>query len=347
VRLQAALVLGDRANDDPRAIATLAELASRDAADTWMRLGILSGLGRSAFRFLREWVSTKPALLESPSPEHVQLLEEIAAILGVRRREDELLGLLNLLGKTDRAETRALQAPIGRLALLSGLGEGLERSGSPLHVWLVQPSLRQKQEVQGIAFLWPAALRLAVSDQQVEWRRVAFSALVHGAAKQAESVVPQLLERKEPPVLQSAAAHAIGKLASRELATRIMDSWSDYSLGTRRELLGSLVASPALAGVLVNAIEQTRIAPLELDAATREALLRLPDPAFRKRAETLLTRAAPADRSTIVARYQAALRLTGDAGRGAALFAKNCHTCHQHQGQGHRVGPDLSGFAGR
>ena len=49
----------------------------------------------------------------------------------------------------------------------------------------------------------------------------------------------------------------------------------------------------------------------------------------------------------MVARYQAALRLPGDAARGAGLFAKNCQTCHQHQGQGHRVGPDLSGIAGR
>ena len=33
--------------------------------------------------------------------------------------------------------------------------------------------------------------------------------------------------------------------------------------------------------------------------------------------------------------------------RGTSVFAKNCQTCHQHQGQGHRVGPDLSGIAGR
>src|SRR5262249_51966238 len=30
-----------------------------------------------------------------------------------------------------------------------------------------------------------------------------------------------------------------------------------------------------------------------------------------------------------------------------AVFVRNCQTCHQLQGQGHRVGPDLSGIAGR
>ena len=39
--------------------------------------------------------------------------------------------------------------------------------------------------------------------------------------------------------------------------------------------------------------------------------------------------------------------LSGDARRGEAVFSKNCQTCHQHQGHGHRVGPDLSGIAGR
>jgi putative heme-binding domain-containing protein len=33
--------------------------------------------------------------------------------------------------------------------------------------------------------------------------------------------------------------------------------------------------------------------------------------------------------------------------RGVNVFAKNCQTCHQRQGQGYRVGPDLSGIAGR
>ena len=49
----------------------------------------------------------------------------------------------------------------------------------------------------------------------------------------------------------------------------------------------------------------------------------------------------------MLARYQAALQARADDRRGAAVFAKNCQTCHQHQGQGHRVGPDLSGIAGR
>jgi putative heme-binding domain-containing protein len=156
-----------------------------------------------------------------------------------------------------------------------------------------------------------------------------------------------LLRPNQPQVLQSAAARAVAKVGGTDLARRVLDSWNDLSLGIRREILGALLSVPALAEALVAAIEQQKVAPVELDPANRDALLHLADPSTRKRAQAILARSAPADRSTVVARYQAALKLAGDAGRGETVFAKNCLTCHQHQGKGHRVGPDLSGIAGR
>ena len=72
-----------------------------------------------------------------------------------------------------------------------------------------------------------------------------------------------------------------------------------------------------------------------------------PMPSMRERASKVLAKFAPPQRSEALARYQAALKLAGDPRRGTNVFAKNCQTCHQRQGQGHRVGPDLSGIAGR
>ena len=39
--------------------------------------------------------------------------------------------------------------------------------------------------------------------------------------------------------------------------------------------------------------------------------------------------------------------MKGDPGRGAAIFAKACLTCHTVQGKGKIVGPDLSGIGTR
>jgi putative membrane-bound dehydrogenase-like protein len=347
VRLQVALLLGDRGREDQRAIEALRQLASRDTDDPWMRLAILSGLGQTALPFLKEWLSSKPALLETPSPSEARLLADAAAILGVRRRDDEILSLLALLSEEGDSKAEHPTRLIGRLALLEGLGGGLERSGSPLHAWLVRAATHLRFDDRFIAPLWPAAQALALSNQPVELRRLGLEALVRGQPNLAGAVIPRLLQPDQPALLRSAAARAVGNRRDTGLAAQVVDSWNGLSLATRRELLGALSSSPVLAVVLVQAIEQKKIAPAELDPANRDMLLRLPDPAVRKRSHAILALSEPADRSTVVVRFQAALQLTGDAGRGAAVFAKNCQTCHRLQGKGHLVGPDLSGIAGR
>jgi putative heme-binding domain-containing protein len=131
------------------------------------------------------------------------------------------------------------------------------------------------------------------------------------------------------------------------LASKVLEQWNDLTLATRRELLAALISSPVFADLLVKALERQVLAPSELDASTREALERLPDAALKQRAMAVLSQFVPPQRSEAIARYHAALKLQGNAGNGAAVFARSCQTCHQHQGQGHRVGPDLSGIAGR
>ena len=121
---------------------------------------------------------------------------------------------------------------------------------------------------------------------------------------------------------------------------------SPHAGGTSRTA-GGVASSPTATPALLDAIERKTIAAVELDPATRDALLHLSHESLRKRAEALLAGASATDRSAVVARYQEALRLVGNAERGSALFVKNCQTCHQLRGQGHRVGPDLSGIAGR
>src|SRR5262249_12524486 len=131
------------------------------------------------------------------------------------------------------------------------------------------------------------------------------------------------------------------------LASSALARWNDLSLAARRELASALAGSPACAEPLVIALERQAIAPSELDGPTREALLRLRDAAVRSRAAAVIAKYRPVGRSTALHRYQTSLALRGDPRRGATLFDRHCQPCHQHQGKGQRVGPDLSGIAGR
>jgi putative heme-binding domain-containing protein len=99
-------------------------------------------------------------------------------------------------------------------------------------------------------------------------------------------------------------------------------------------------------------LERKDIVVAELDAAIRGSLRQIRDRTFQARLETLLG-SLVSDRAVVVARYRTALKelekegAKGDAEAGARLFIKHCLTCHQMQGHGHRVGPELAGIGSR
>jgi putative membrane-bound dehydrogenase-like protein len=344
VRLQAALALGDRCRDEPEAMHALALIRDRDAADPWMRLAILSGLADSAVSFILSFHGSPSAAGQA------QLLSQTAAIIGVRRRSIELAILLRMIvALVDRREPAlaGLDLSTDALNMLAGLAEGLERSGPPLSAVIAAPPLELKPHLKEIEKLWPAAKALAVSDRPVAERLVALDVMARGRPDLAEEIVPSLLLVNQPVEIQAAAARAVARAGRPTLGAKALALWNDLALGTRRELQAALAGSPLLAEPLIKALEQKSIAASELDASTREALNRLSDPTLKSRASAILARFAPPQRSAVLERYQAALKLEGDGRRGAALFDKHCQTCHQLQGRGHKVGPDLSGIAGR
>ena len=161
----------------------------------------------------------------------------------------------------------------------------------------------------------------------------------------AAALIPGLLCRASRPRSRPPYC-AAGEVGSPALAADIVGLWGELATGTRREVLAALSGSAPLAARLLDALEQGTIGVAELDATVRDALRNLRYPR-RKRTETLLARYAPPDGGEVLRTYRAVLALVGDARRGADLFAKDCQTCHQRQGQGHRVGPDLSGVGGR
>jgi putative membrane-bound dehydrogenase-like protein len=335
VRLQAALALGDRCRKEPDALQALARLAARDAADPWIRLAILSGLADSSLEFIP--MCDRMAASEGRS----ELLSQCAAIVGAQRSDHELAALMGEIALRTRGQAA------DAMTLLAGLADGLERSGSPLHGLLAAPPPLLKGPLEGLAPLWPIASTTAASSRPVPERLAALDVLARGRPELAEGIIPGLLAADQPRAVQLAAARAVARVGRSELAEKTVERWESMALATRRELLSALAGTPALAEPLIRAMEREIVAPRELDAATREGLLRLADPALKARAAAVLAKFAPPQRSAVIDRYQPALKLAGDAVRGRAVFARNCQTCHQHQGQGNRVGPDLSGIAGR
>ena len=49
----------------------------------------------------------------------------------------------------------------------------------------------------------------------------------------------------------------------------------------------------------------------------------------------------------MIATYRPAIQLAGDREKGRDVFARVCATCHQAEGRGINVGPDLATVASR
>src|SRR5262249_1648722 len=152
---------------------------------------------------------------------------------------------------------------------------------------------------------------------------------------------------QETPAIQTSAARSVGDVGDTDLARKLLERWQSFRINIRRELIGALVRSARLASLLVEALEAGTIAITELDLSAREALRRIPDSDLQTRAAKILASNQDTDRDAVVKKYQPALELQGDAKSGAALFARHCLTCHQFQGKGARVGPELSGIGSR
>ncbi len=344
VRLHAAIALGNRCRDEPAALDALAKIAAKDADDPWMRLAVLSGLAESSLEFLPLCNTITSAIGRR------EFQSQAAAIVGVRRRMPELVALLETIRShwQKPAISHAVHLElVDSLAMIKGLAQGLERSGPPLSSLVRTPPAELKPGLDRLEGLWPAASDLAVSSFPAGERLIAIEVLARGRPAFAETIIPTLLSPTGPAEIQLAAARAVAISRRPSLAAKALSQWSKLAVGTRRELLAGLISNPAFAPSLVEALEQDLIAPGELDGSARAIFEHLPDAKVRERASKILAKSAPPQRSDALARYQAALKLEGNPGRGANVFTKNCQTCHQRQGQGHRVGPDLSGIAGR
>src|SRR5206468_10056168 len=67
----------------------------------------------------------------------------------------------------------------------------------------------------------------------------------------------------------------------------------------------------------------------------------------KERAEKLFADEGTSNRKEVIESFRPVLIQTGDIARGKAVFAINCATCHRIAGEGHLVGPELSGLGTR
>jgi putative heme-binding domain-containing protein len=161
----------------------------------------------------------------------------------------------------------------------------------------------------------------------------------------ADSIL-KLMTPDQPIAIQSAAAEALRRFDSAQFAQPLLAEWARYSPQVRSQIIEALLTQTASATRLLDALEEGVLEASDLSAAQRQRLLDHRSGAVRQRAEKLLATAIDANRQHLIDRFSH-LSLSGDPGRGLAVFEKRCATCHRWGDRGQDVGPDLAALSDR
>jgi len=327
VRMQTAFTLGEVA--DSRAIDGLASIALHDANDPWVRTAVLTSVARSSDLLLRKLLADPMFASEKGSAE---MLRELSQIVGVRGQRDEIARVLAVLSERDPGGSELME-------VVSGVGEGLKRSGKSLRRAGLMDSAAEL--VNGV--LTRAAHAAADSELPVDRRVANIRLLAYDDFGQVRELLANLLESSHPQEVQRAAVQAIGRFTEPEAVPILLANWQTQTPAVRDDVMATLLGVRTRALPLLKAVESGLIPANQIPFAQRRTLTLSPLPEVKELATRLFSGSAPGPRKEVIERYKPALQLAGDPRRGQEIFEKSCIACHRAGSMGTRdVGPNLA-----
>jgi putative membrane-bound dehydrogenase-like protein len=329
VRWQLAFSAGEMPND--LAVATLSRLA-RDPRNTGdIRTAMMTSLNGRATAFL-EILSTDADFAKMPHA--AGWFAELARMLGTDANPAAGLSVLKIV-------VNEQTAPAVRSSILVALGDGLRRRGMTVAKLLdaAQADSGLRQNLTGFTNRSLTAAKdasLPITERVAAIRVLAFLDCASCRASLAELLSPQV-----EPQLQLAAANSLGQLEHAEVPKLLLAGWRSHSPALRREVIEALLRSTDRVGSLLDALQSGDVLRGDIERDRKDLLLNHPKSELRDRAKKLLAGDVDSNRAKVIADYQSALQTPGDVAKGKLLFQQKCSNCHQIEGVGHIVGPNL------
>ncbi len=339
IRFQVALALGELDGEcSPRA---LADIALAGADDRWTRMAV-STTGQPRC----EEVALVGVMVESredPAPGRLLLIHELATSVGARRDGQAIGGLLYFLHEP------SFPRPL-KTALVSGLAHGVERRGTRFRTFLesLKPIPTKSplliQPLQDVDRLLAEVSGVAGDPKSPYPDRLQGMALLAHASWETTQPAASKLMHDAPQDLRLAAIRALSAHQRPEVPELLMKNWKAHTPPVRQAVLEAMLRHSDRVEYLLKEIEKGNVKPADLDAARTRQLVNHSKAEIRDKAKRLLQDNLPAERKEVLAKYQEALRLKGDAKRGKVVFEKSCGTCHRVASVGVDVGPPIGDF---
>jgi len=323
VRLQLACSLGEWTQ--PVASEALVRLALKDGDNPIMRGAVMSSVLPHLSVFAAK-TRNNPNLLE----------ETLQTALGAQRNEVilNLIGLL--LDRANQADTNALSQVRTVLTQLRTKNTSLESEAakhpSETH-WAALVESKNKL----LAWVKSQATQASVAEQAF------YASLLMCDAKEQAAAVEMLGRLIAPQKHLQPLAEYVNLLARSgdpRVPDMLLQDWSERTPSEREMILDAMMGRAAWLPGLLKRVQENQISRSSFDAQRQARLLKHHSPEIRKLAEEVFAN-ANSSRQQVIEAFRPALSLKGDPANGKVVFAKTCVTCHQLEGVGKSVGPDL------
>lgn len=351
VRFQCALTMGETPaakthSNQPAGnlVPALAKIAVHDASDRWTRAAVLSSMTHYPTEFLDEVIQSIHRQMKGRSLSGdylVPMMNDLGKVMGANPNQDTRAVLNTALKSVEERHA------VWQLPLLSGFTDGLR--GRTNAASLLSEFLRPDGDanLKQLTVLMEKAGAIASNQEEALDKRLIAINLVGNAESSATiDQLQKLIDPQQPSEVQIAAVRALGRMTDASIGARLVkrEHWSAYTQPVKDAVLATILAQPKLLDALFSAIEKGDLPPTSVNPEKRNQLMKHKDKAISERASALFKDLNPGDRMKVYEDYKSVLSLKPDAQSGRQVFAKSCSPCHVFSGEGHAVGPDLTGI---
>ncbi|EAQ80887.1 PVC-type heme-binding CxxCH protein [Blastopirellula marina] len=279
------------------------------------------------------------------------VLPRLAQRLAAEPTEPHLLELAELLNETDVPQLRGRMLTAIDTAFAGRKIEGMppqlrdaivaSASGdSPQQMALLVRAGQKEAEAAAIALIEDETAKL---DQRIKLAQL----LGQVGSNEARDALLRLSMTAASAQVRMAAIGGLRQFDSPEIAAALVGRYSKEKELVRAAIIDLAAGRAASAHHLIDAIEQEQIPRSAVAVDLVENLKLHGDESLNERIAKLwgATRATPDELAQQMEQTATILRTgQGDAAHGAALFKKQCATCHKLHGDGAAIGPDLTGY---
>lgn len=332
VRFNAAIVLGE---DDPAYKTTaLAIIAGMVGDDQWSSAAVMSSLNEEGIEYV-----ARHLLATGKGRDASALMTPLGQAAGRALKDEQAANLVQLVSATRKPADIEWKT-----AFVDGFTKGLRSRGLGKGKSPFADLAARTKTTHNVDWLFNQAADQATDAKVKETTRIAaIQFLANNATEQSTKALQSLLSPKESTGIQSAAIATLGKFGNVEIGKWLIAParWHAYSPNVRNALVSALLSHSKLIPLLLTGIESGQIPAWAVPEVRRRGLMR--QAKYKVQATKLFGAMGGADRKKVYDDLKPLTEKKGDIAKGKLVFTKACATCHKFNGEGHNVGPDLTG----